>query len=149
MKAGVSQFHDFIQDYDRVALDPEQCTHSLPKVANKNLTVWVNDAENWTRLPKSEVAEIFNTRLEGSVCNLLFKNVFGLSARYYQAFKHSLAGRTRVGANGLYVHKTKPGLYAIVVRLPTSFASWPLRSALVGASIVPAVMAYGWVKGKR
>jgi len=136
--SGAFQFHQFIQDYKRVALDAEQCTQ--PKVSNANLTVWVKTAEKWTRLPKSEVGKIFSSQLKGSICNLLFKNVFGLSVRYYQAFKRSLTGRTRLDANGLYVHKTKPGVYAIVVRLPTSFASWPLRSMAVGASIAPALV---------
>lgn len=137
---GFSQFHEFIKNYNRVELDPANC--NPPKVSNRHLTVWVNVAEQWTQLPKSKVAKIFNSQLEGSICNLLFKNVFGLSSRYYQSFKHSLTGRTKLGANGLYVHKTNPKKFAIVVRMPVSFVSWPLASAALAASpfvIIPAV----------
>lgn len=130
-EAGFSQFHKFIQDYNRVKLDSRMCSLRT-MVSSQDLTVWTNVAEQWTRLPQSEVAKLFDAQLEGSICSLLFENVFGLTAPHYQAFKRSLMGHTKSGADGLYVHKTEPHTYAVVVRLPVAYTSWPRVFSLAG-----------------
>jgi len=145
-EAGFSQFHNFIQDYKRVKLDSQICYATV--ISSQDLTVWVNVAEEWTRLPESEVASLFDARLEGSVCGLLFSNVFGLTAPHYQAFKRSLMGHTRSGADGLYVHKTEPHKYALVVRLPVAYTSWPFVFSTAG-QLSRALLPLWWVFKKK
>jgi hypothetical protein len=128
-------FLRFIKGYKRVAL---ACDDNQPRVESDNLQVWVNSDGVWSQLPESDKAKMFDKRLQGSLCGILFDNIFGLDKKHYNSFKHSLQGQTTVGVNGLYVSKSEPHAYAIVVQLPKNYNRQRLTAGAIGAGISTA-----------
>jgi hypothetical protein len=128
-------FLSFIKGYKRVALT---CDDYQPRVESDNLQVWINSDGVWSQLPDSDKAKMFDKRLQGSLCGILFDNIFGLDKKHYNSFKHSLQGQTTVGVNGLYVSKSEPHAYAIVVQLPKNYNRQRLTASAIGAGISTA-----------
>jgi hypothetical protein len=125
-------FLKFIKGYKRVAL---ACDDYQPQVASDNLRVWIHSDGLWNQLPDSDKAKMFDKRLQGSLCGILFDDIFGLDKKHYNSFKHSLRGETAAGVNGLYVSKNDPTAYAIVVQLPKYYHRDRLIASAIGSGV--------------
>jgi len=118
-----ARHEDFLLGYTRTTL-----LRACARWKNQalELDVWLNRTGSWEQLAADVVQGLCDakrSRKGTSLCGLLLKGIFRLSAEQYTDVKTSFDDDKRPGPNGIYRATDRSNCYAIAVQLPHEVAS--------------------------
>lgn len=115
----------------------QACNETRTRLKPPILTVWVFSGGVWSSLSDEQISRLWAPNDKNrSLCNLLFRDVFGLSEKEYVKFRRQLDFS---GLTGIY--KRAEGRYTIIVELDKP--NRPIVKAAVAAGVIAAgLVAY-------
>lgn len=146
-RSGRAKLDQFLLGYTRTTLR-RACTQTKRQDNGPNVTVWLYRLGEWDQLPDEQVEGLWAAQRfqsDRSLCGLLLKDVFQLSAKQYKDVRTAFESTSTPGPTGIYKSNDGSMDYAIVVELPDESASNPnIQTAGIAAL---AALAAGSVVG--